>query len=421
MRTLAMILAGGEGTRLWPLTQERAKPAVPFGGRYRIIDFVLSNFVNSGIQRIKVLTQYKSDSLLTHLLRTWNAYAGYGGYVEPVPPQMNLTKDWYVGSVDAIYQNLNIIWDEAPDLVAVFGGDHIYKMDVRQMRDFHLRKGAAVTVAAIPVPTKQASRFGCISVDDEWRMTGFVEKPENPPEIPGRPGWSLASMGNYLFNTKTLCRECELDAADVSSSHDFGKDLLPRLFSKEPIYVYDFHQNSVPGESEDARGYWVDVGTIEAYHDASMDLVSVSPTLNLYNRRWPIRSAQVLTPPAKFVFSDQKTRRIGIATDSMVCEGCVVSGGHLEQSILANDVRLNSFAHVTQSVIFSDVEIGRHCRIRRAIIERGVTLEEGTTIGYDLEEDAKRWHVSEDGIVVVPKSGALSRRHATEDLPEVTK
>lgn len=419
MKTLAMILAGGEGTRLWPLTQERAKPAVPFGGRYRIIDFVLSNFVNSGIHHVKVLTQYKSDSLLTHLLRTWNKYAGYGGYVEPVPPQMNLRKDWYVGSVDAIYQNLNIIWDEDPDMVAVFGGDHIYKLDVRQMEAFHLGKKAAVTVAAVPVPTKEASRFGCISVDDDWRMTGFVEKPKDPPEIPGRPGWSLASMGNYIFNTKVLCRECEADAADIKSSHDFGKDMLPRLFTTEPIYVYNFHDNLVPGENESMRGYWVDVGTIEAYHEASMDLVSVSPTLNLYNKQWPIRAALNLAPPAKFVFADQKTKRIGIATDSMVSEGAVISGGHLEQSILSAGVKLNSYAHIAQSIVFDDVDIGRHCRIRRAIIEKGVKLEEGTTIGYDLEADRKRWHVSEAGIVVVPKSGSLSRKHATADLPNV--
>ncbi len=419
MNVLAMVLAGGEGTRLWPLTQERAKPAVPFGGRYRIIDFVLSNLVNSGFQRIKVLTQYKSDSLLKHLMRTWNRFAGFGGYVEPVPPQMNMSKDWYVGSLDAIFQNLNIISDEQPEIVAVFGGDHIYKMDVSQMVDYHREKKAAVSVAAIPVPRDEAKRFGCISVDSEGRMTGFVEKPSDPPEMPDRPGYSLASMGNYLFNTDILVREAEEDAKNVNSRHDFGRDLLPSIYDREPVYVYDFSRNLVPGEEERARGYWMDIGTIEAYYQASLDLVSVTPTFNLYNTRWPIRSEAVLAPPAKFVFADQVSKRIGIATDSLVCEGVIISGGHLEQSILSHNVRLNSYAHVSQSIIFEGVNIGRHARIRRAIIDKGVSIPEGTTIGYDTEEDQKNWFVSPEGIVVIPKGGALSRQHpATSDLPK---
>lgn len=406
-----MILAGGEGKRLFPLTEERAKPAVPFGGRYRIIDFVLSNFVNSGIYRIKVLTQYKSDSLLKHLLRTWNRYAGFGGYVEPVPPQQNLSKNWYSGSVDAIFQNLNVIADEDPDLVAVFGGDHVYKMDVRQMVDFHLEKGASATVAAIPVPREQAGRFGCIAVDETGRMTGFVEKPEDPPEMPNRPGWSLASMGNYLFDRAVLERECRADADRAGSKHDFGGDVLPQLFQREPVYVYDFNTNTVPGEAEDQRGYWVDIGTIGAYFEASMNLVSVSPAFNLYNREWKIKTFESSEPPAKFVFADQERKRIGIATDSMVCEGCVVSGGHLENSLLSHRVRVNSFAHVSESILFEGVNVGRHCRIRRAIIDKWVDIPEGTTIGYDEEEDRKHYFVSEEGIVIVPKGGVLSGQH----------
>ncbi|MEL7370326.1 MAG: glucose-1-phosphate adenylyltransferase [Myxococcota bacterium] len=415
MNLLAMVLAGGEGTRLWPLTQERAKPAVPFGGRYRIIDFVLSNLVNSGFTKIKVLTQYRSDSLLKHLLRTWNRFAGFGGYIEPVPPQMNITRDWYIGSLDAIYQNLNILHDEAPDIVAVFGGDHIYKMDVRQMVNFHVEKKAAVTVAAVPVPKEEARRFGCISVDAEGRMTGFIEKPDDPPEMPDRPGCALASMGNYLFDSSILIREAENDAQNISSAHDFGRDLLPDIFNREPVYVYDFSTNIVPGEEDRVPGYWMDIGTIEAYYQASLDLVSVTPTLNMYNTRWPIRSQTTLAPPAKFVFADQVTKRIGIATDSLVCEGAIISGGHLEQSILSHDVRLNSYAHVSQSIIFDGVTIGRHARIRRAIIDKGVHIPEGTAIGYDLEEDRKHWFVSEDGIVVIPKGGPLSRRHQAQD------
>ncbi len=406
---LAMILAGGEGTRLWPMTQERAKPAVPFGGRYRIIDFVLSNFVNSGIHKIKVLTQYKSDSLLKHLLRAWNRTAGFDGFVEPVPPQMNLSRDWYEGSVDAVLQNLNIIHDEHPDVVAVFGGDHVYKMNVGQMIAYHREKEAAVTVAAVPVPREEAKRFGCIDVDKNGRMIGFVEKPENPPEMPTRPGYALASMGNYLFNTEVLIREAEADATESLSRHDFGRDILPKLHEYQPVYVYDFGQNMVRGEGERARGYWVDIGTIEAYYTASMNLVSVSPVFNLYNREWPIRTASHPVPPAKFVFADKETKRLGVATDSMISEGCVISGGQIERSVLSPNVRVNSFAQVSESIIFEGANIGRHARIKKAIIEKGVEIPEGATIGYNPAEDQKNWFVSPEGIVVVPKKGALAR------------
>ncbi len=407
MKILAMILAGGEGRRLMPLTAERAKPAVPFGGRYRIIDFVLSNFVNSGVRHIKVLTQYKSDSLLKHLLRNWGRSAGFGGFVEPLPPQMNISKDWYVGSVDAIHQNLNIIADEDPDMVAIFGADHVYKMDVQQMIDYHKQKKASVTVAAIPVPLEEAKRFGCIAIDRDNRMIGFVEKPDNPPEMPNRPGWALASMGNYLFNRNVIVREAQRDASHSSSGHDFGGDLLPAIFEREPVYVYDFMDNEVPGEEDRARGYWVDIGTIEAYHRASMDLVSVTPVLNLYNRKWPIHCFSRNAPPAKFVFADPHTKRIGIATDSLVCGGCVISGGHLEASILSHDVRVNSYSHVSESILFEGVHVGRHCRIRRTIVDKSVHIPEGTVIGYDRADDERRYTVTPEGIVIVPKHGHI--------------
>lgn len=407
MKVLAMVLAGGEGKRLMPLTADRAKPAVPFGGRYRIIDFVLSNMVNSGLQHIKVLTQYKSESLLKHLSRNWGRFAGFGGFIEALPPQMNVSRDWYLGSLDAVFQNLNIVREESPDLVAIFGSDHIYKMDIRQMVAFHQKNSATATVAAIPVPTPQASRFGCISIDDNWRMIDFVEKPTHPPEIPGRPGVTLASMGNYLFDRDVLVREATVDSARHDSQHDFGIDLIPHLHKREPVYVYDFLSNAVPGEAHGTRGYWIDIGTVDAYFQASMDLVSVSPTLNLYNQRWPIRSFGSDVPPAKFVFADQESQRIGIATDSMVCEGCIISGGHIEKSLLSPRVRLNSFAYVSESILFEGVEIGRHSRIRRTIIDKDVRIPEGTTIGYDRAEDERRFGPSSNGIVVIPKGSAL--------------
>jgi glucose-1-phosphate adenylyltransferase len=310
-------------------------------------------------------------------------------------------------------QNLNIISDEQPDLVAVFGGDHVYKMDVAQMIDYHRSRNAEITVAAVPVPRMEAKRFGCISRDEEGRMNGFIEKPTDPPEMADRPGWSLASMGNYLFNADVLVREIEADAHREGSSHDFGKDILPRVFERDRVYVYDFFQNVIRGEEEKARGYWVDIGTIEAYWRASMDLVSVSPVFNLYNASWPIRSHLMSMPPAKFVFADRDSHRIGIATDSMVSEGCIISGGHIERCVLSPNVRLNSFAHVSESIIFEGANIGRYSRIRRAIIDKGVHIPEGTTIGYDHDADRQRWFVSDEGIVVIPKRGALARHQST--------
>lgn len=405
-KVFSMILAGGEGTRLQPLTAERAKPAVPFGGRYRIIDFVLSNFVNSGLLRIKVLTQYKSESLNSHLSRGWHLSSILDHYVEPVPAQQRVSKDWYRGSADAIYQNLNLILDEDPDIVCVFGGDNIYKMDVRQMIDFHHDKEAELTVAAIPVPRAEAKSFGIIEVDEDWRMIGFCEKP-SPDEaktIPGRPDWCLASMGNYVFNADSLVREINADASREHSAHDFGRNIITAMYKERPVYAYDFMRNEVPGVEERERGYWKDVGTIDSYWQSSMDLIAVSPVFNLYNPLWPIRTVSTNAPPAKFVFSDPSGHRQGMATDSMVSEGCIISGGRIERSILSHSVRINSFSWVEESILFENVDIGRHARVRRAIIDKGVRIPAGMEIGYDHDADRKKGlTVSDSGIVVVPK------------------
>ncbi|MBN8228681.1 glucose-1-phosphate adenylyltransferase [Corallococcus macrosporus] len=402
-KLLAMILAGGAGTRLEPLTRERAKPAVPFGGRYRIIDFVLSNFANSGVYRMKVLTQYKSDSLNNHLSRAWRLTAFLGHYVEAVPAQMRTGVDWYKGSADAIYQNLNIITDEEPDHIFVFGADHVYRMDVRKMLDFHIERKAACTVAAIPVPIEQGREFGIIDVGPDGRMLQFLEKPQNPPPMPGNPKMCLASMGNYLFSTDTLVKEVVRDAADEKSAHDFGKSIISELYKHEPVYVYDFAQNTVAGQEDKERGYWRDVGNIDVYYQSNMDLVEVDPTFNLYNDRWPIITQPNNYPPAKFVFADRENKRVGTATDSLVAEGCIISGGHVHRSVLSPKVRVNSYSEVEDSILFENVTIGRRCRIKRAIIDKNVEIPPGMTIGYDPVEDKRRFHVTSGGVVVIPK------------------
>ena len=401
-KILAVVLAGGEGRRLWPLTAERAKPAVPFGGTFRIIDFVLSNFVNSGIHRIKVLTQYKCDSLLTHLSKGWRLSAMLDHYVEPVPAQQRLGKRWFEGSADALYQSLNVVRDEDPDFVCVFGGDHIYKMDIQQMLAYHMARDAELTVAAVPVPASEARAFGIIEVDASGRVLGFQEKPEQPMEMPGRPGWVLASMGNYSFNPEVLKDALTRDAQE-DSAHDFGRNILPMLYPTSRVYAYDFMENEIPGMEEDERGYWKDVGTIEAYWRAHMDLVTVKPVLNMYNQRWPIRTELEPRPPAKFVFADRSGDRLGVATDSLVSPGCIISGGRIDRSVLFPDVRINSFSYVEESLLLNGVNVGRYCRVRRAIIDKGVDIPQRTEIGHDLEQDRKRFHVSDDGIVVVHK------------------
>jgi glucose-1-phosphate adenylyltransferase len=404
---MAMVLAGGAGTRLEPLTRERAKPAVPFAGRYRIIDFCLSNFVNSGIYKLKVLTQYKSDSLNNHLSRAWRMTAFLGHYCETVPAQMRTGGDWYKGSADAIYQNLNLITDEGPDHVFVFGADHVYVMDVRQMFDFHLEREADCTVAVLPVPIEQGSEFGILDVAPDGRVKAFVEKPKNPPPMPGDPTRCLASMGNYLFRTDALVNEVVQDAKLESSAHDFGKSILSFMHERASVYAYDFFTNVVPGQGQRERGYWRDVGTLDAYFQSNMDLVAVEPVFNLYNAQWPIHTANSTLPPAKFVFNDAPTDRVGYATDSLVSEGCIISGGHVSRSVLSPRVRVNSWAEVHDSILMEGVEIGRHAVVRRAIIDKNVTIPPGTKIGVDPEEDKKRFVLTESGLVVIPKGARV--------------
>jgi glucose-1-phosphate adenylyltransferase len=399
---LAMVMAGGEGSRLHPLTQERAKPSVYFGGKYRIIDFVLNNFINSGIFKIKVLTQFKSDSLIKHLTTGWNLNRMLGHYIDPVPAQMRTGKKWYQGTADAIFQNINLIEDENPDYVAVFGADHIYKMDISQMLDYHRQTGAVATVAAIPRPISEASSFGVIEVDPSGRMIGFEEKPRNPKPIPGDPSKALISMGNYIFNRKFLVRELFHDASVAASSHDFGRDVIPTIYNDYPIYVYDFSNNRIPGETPEQSLYWEDVGTLDAYYAANMALRDVLPEINLYNDHWPIRTAPAQSPPAKFVFSGEgNEKRRGEALDSIVSGGCIISGGKVIRSVLSRGVRVHSFAVVEDSILFPDVEISEKAQIRRAIIDRGIRVAPGERIGFDLEEDRKRFFVSESGIVVL--------------------
>jgi glucose-1-phosphate adenylyltransferase len=402
-RVLVMILAGGEGRRLGPLTSDRAKPAVPFAGRYRIVDIVLSNFVNSGLHRIKVLTQYKSASLEEHIARAWRLSPMLDSYIETIPAQQRTGKSWFRGSADAVYQTQHVITDESPELVCIFGGDHVYKMDVRQMLAAHVETTAELTVAAIPVPKEEAKAFGVIEVDEGGRIIAFHEKVDNPPSMPGRDDMVLASMGNYIFNTESLLDALAQDAANEASAHDFGRDIIPAMVaSGRRVFVYDFETNKVPGEDE-GHAYWRDIGTIDAYWHAQMDLVAIQPQFNLYNQRWSIRTGHSHDPPAKFVFRDEWNARVGIATESLVSLGCIISGGRIHRSVLSSRVRVNSFSHIEDSILFENVVIGRHAKIRKAIIDKDVEIPPGAEIGYNVEEDKKRWFVSDEGIIVIPK------------------
>ena len=403
---IAIVLAGGEGRRLAPLTTERAKPAVPIAGRYRLIDFALSNLVNSGLHKIKVLTQYKSDSLNTHIARGWRLSAMVDTYVDLIPAQQRLGADWYRGSADALHQSLQIILEEDPDYIAIFGGDHIYKMDVGQMLDAHLETRADVTVAAIPGPTAEATAFGVLATDPAGRIVSFTEKPAQPREMPGRPGFSLASMGNYIFSTEVLVEALRRDAALPESQHDFGKNILPDLVPSHAVHAYDFALNEIPGETRRDQPYWRDVGTILSYWQANMDLIAVHPMFDLYTQRWPIRTWALPLPPAKFVFANEEQRRVGIATDSLVCEGCIISGGRIDRTILGPAGRVNSFAHVEESILFDGVNVGRHARLRRVIVDKNVEIPPGMEIGYDHEADARHFTVV-DGIVVIPKEARI--------------
>src|SRR5947209_7625051 len=401
LRVLGLVLAGGKGTRLYPLTKERAKPAVPFGGRYRIVDFVLSNLINSGIFSIYVLTQFKSQSLLQHLREGWEVSGLLRNhFIIPVPAQMrSAQEDWYRGTADAISQNINLIEQADPHVVAIFGADHIYRMNIRQMIEFHVERRAGVTVAAIPVPKEQATEFGVIETTPEGRIIGFHEKKANAPTMPVDPTRVLASMGNYIFSTDLLTDELIKDNENSASSHDFGKDILPNLIGRADMYAYDFQTNVIPGDPIGAPQYWRDVGTLEAYYEASMDLRSVSPELNLYNRQWPLRTAGYFDAPAKFVF-DEEGRR-GMAVDSIIAGSSIVSGAYVARSVLGRGVRVHTGAVVEDSVIFDNCDIGRHAKVRKAILDKNVKIPENTKVGYDLESDRKKWHVTESGIVVI--------------------
>jgi len=396
-------MAGGKGERLYPLTRDRAKPAVPFGGKYRIVDFVLSNFVNSGIRSLYVLTQFKSQSLIEHIRDTWRLGSVLRDqFVSTVPAQMQQGESWYRGTADAVRQNLNLVHQSDPDIVAVFGADHIYRMDIGQMVEHHVENKADITIAALPVPRAEARGFGIIKVDASWRVQGFQEKPPRPSPMPGNPGYALASMGNYLFSTSILDSILE-GSARRRGRMDFGKDILPQVFKKLRVFVYDFNRNTIPGMKKgEQNSYWRDVGTIESYFQANMELKSVTPPLNLYNHHWPIMTSDPNAPPVKFVFNDEDRR--GFAVDSIISSGSIVSGGRVFDSVLGRNVFIHSWSEVRDSIIMDGVDIGRRCRIRRAIIDKNVHLPAGTVIGYDQEEDRKRFVVSPTGIVIIPKT-----------------
>ncbi|HEX6022401.1 MAG TPA: glucose-1-phosphate adenylyltransferase [Solirubrobacter sp.] len=401
-RVLTMVLAGGEGKRLAPLTADRAKPAVPFGGNYRLIDFALSNLVNANYHQIVVLTQYKSHSLDRHITTTWRLSPLLGNYVTPVPAQMRLGPRWFVGSADAIYQNYNLIADEKPAHIIVFGADHIYRMDPRQMVEQHIASGKGVTVAALRAPIEQADQFGVIETAPNGRdITRFREKPKDAVGLPDAPDQVFASMGNYVFSTEALISTVSADANDPDSKHDIGGNIIPRLVEQNDAQVYDFSTNEVPGATERDRGYWRDVGTIDAYYDAHMDLISVHPVFNMYNYEWPIHAWAGAIPPAKFVF-DEEGRR-GQALDSMVCAGVVISGGTVRRSVISPLAHMHSYSLVEDSIIMHGTEIGRRAVVRRAIIDKECYIGEGVEIGVDPEKDRERFHVSEGGIVVIPK------------------
>jgi glucose-1-phosphate adenylyltransferase len=401
MNVFAMVLAGGEGKRLAPLTADRAKPAVPFGGNYRLVDFALSNLANANYRRIVVLTQYKSHSLDRHISLTWRLSPLLGSYVTPVPAQMRRGPRWFVGSADAIYQNYNLIADERPDHIIVFGADHIYRMDPAQMVQQHIDSGAGVTVAAIRVPREQAFQFGVIETSDGRRIDAFREKPGDAVGLPDSPDEVYASMGNYVFSTEALIEAITTDAHSEDSRHDIGGDIIPMLVEQGEAEVYDFAANHVPGATDRDRGYWRDVGTIDAYYDAHMDLIAIHPIFNMYNQDWPIHSWIDPLPPAKFIF-DEDGRR-GQALDSMVCAGAVLSGATARRSVLSPGAHLHSFAEVEDSILLHGAEVHRSAVVRRAILDKNVRILEGVQIGVDLEADRERFHVSEGGIVVIPK------------------
>ncbi len=394
-----MILAGGRGERLYPLTANRAKPAVPFGGKYRIIDITLSNAVNSGLKKIGVLVQYKSMSLDRHIRQGWNILSSYlDEYIITIPPQQRISQEWYRGTADAIYQNLYVLELANPRHLLVLSGDHIYKMDYSDMYEYHMEKGADATIGVIEFDRKHASSFGVLEVNEDYRIVGFEEKPSQPKTIPGNPDFSLCSMGVYLFNTDMLIPYLENDSRE-ESAHDFGKNILPRMISKSSVYAYNFKDLN----KKEAK-YWRDIGTIDAYWEANIELIAVDPVFNLYDKDWPIRTLQGQYPPAKFVFAQEEDGgRLGIALDSIVCGGCIISGGRVQNSVISPNVRVNSYADIRDSIVLENVEIGRYSRIKRAIIDKDVKIPPQTVIGYDNDEDKKRFSVTESGIAVVTR------------------
>jgi glucose-1-phosphate adenylyltransferase len=393
--TLVIVLAGGVGERLYPLTKERAKPAVYFGGPYRIIDFTLSNCINSGLRRVFIATQYKSLSLSRHIRMGWNIVSEeLGEFIEILPPQKRVGEHWYLGTADAVYQNLYSIQRESPRHVIVLSGDHVYKMDYAKMLRFHMERGAAATLATIEVPVAEAYRFGIIAVDESQRVVGFDEKPATAKTVPGSPDVALASMGVYIFETNALIQALEADAGQPTS-HDFGKDIIPSLYERAPVISYRFED-----ANKKASKYWRDIGTLDAYYEANMDLCHVNPEFNLYDPEWPMRTHQPQAPPAKFVFAEEG-RRSGQALDSIISSGCIISGSRINGSVLCPNVRVHSFCSIENSLLMPGVRVGRHARIRRAIIDRDVLIPRGALIGFNEEEDRRRHTVSEGGVVVV--------------------
>lgn len=396
-----VILAGGKGERLYPLTKDRAKPAVPFGGMYRIVDFTLSNCVNSGLKRIYVLSQYKSHSLNRHIQQGWLSFFSYpmGEFIYDIPAQQRIGNSWYEGTADAVFQNIYSLQQDMPEYTLILSGDHIYQMNYMEMIQFHIRRKAEVTIGAVPMPVETASQFGVIKADKGMNVVGFQEKPKKDPvTMPGNPDRILVSMGIYVFQTKMLIRQLVEDAKLKTSNHDFGKDIIPRMVKQYKVMTYPF--KGIMGKS-----YWRDIGTLDAYYEANMDLVSVSPACNLYHPNWPVHTVYSPYPPAKMVFSGGKDgKRIGMVLDSIICDGAIVSGGKVVRSIISPNVRVHSYAEIEDSMLMDGVEIGRSCRIRRTIIDKYVKIPPKTTIGYDPEEDRKRFDVSPDGIVVVSKN-----------------